>query len=508
MTLELAGERNELWLDAGRGTAGAYFLTRAERRTIPVAEETGGPSHQALLHLRKRLRGARLLALDRVAGERALLLRAGDATVALRLWGAAPSLTLAVDGEPLASLGAGPSAWPPPPATPEREWTELDAARVASAMAQPSPARALLAACPGLGPMLARALADGRVSWPELRVLLADPRPTLVAPAPLASLHDADLQEAGALSLLPVALPGVEGTRLHPASWREAAATFLARRRRGILFRSRLTATVEGMRRDERRLRALEGHLARDLEDLPLAEPLRRQAEALLASPGTGTAGENEVEVSDPYDPGARVRVRIDTRLSLPANADRLFDKARRLERARRQVQDRLAETRDALEAARAREARALSARDLDDLVGSAGPPAPARAEAAGRGPRHYLTGGGLSVLVGRGARENHRLTFAVAAPDDFWLHARDVPGAHVILRDPEGRARPDDLREAAELAAFFSEARTQAQIDVHVARRKHVRAARGGHGRVRIAHSDTLRVAPRDPERRLRRRL
>jgi predicted ribosome quality control (RQC) complex YloA/Tae2 family protein len=110
-------------------------------------------------------------------------------------------------------------------------------------------------------------------------------------------------------------------------------------------------------------------------------------------------------------------------------------------------------------------------------------------------------------VLVGRGARENHRLTFAVARPEDVWLHARDVPGAHVIVRDPEGRASADDLREAAELAAFFSAAAQQPQVDVHVTRRKHVRPGRGGAGRVRVGHSDTLRVAPRDPEGRLRKR-
>jgi predicted ribosome quality control (RQC) complex YloA/Tae2 family protein len=110
-------------------------------------------------------------------------------------------------------------------------------------------------------------------------------------------------------------------------------------------------------------------------------------------------------------------------------------------------------------------------------------------------------------VLVGSGARENHQLTFTVARPDDLWLHARDVPGAHVILRDPEGRAGAEDLREAAEVAAFFSDARTEEKLDVHVTRRKHVRPARGGPGRVTLGHTETLRVAPRDPEGRLRRR-
>ena len=94
-----------------------------------------------------------------------------------------------------------------------------------------------------------------------------------------------------------------------------------------------------------------------------------------------------------------------------------------------------------------------------------------------------------------------------MARPEDLWFHAREAPGAHVILRDNEGRAIAEDLREAAEVAAFFSESRGAAFVDVHATRRKHVRPARGGPGRVFVAHSDTLRVHPRDPEGRLRRR-
>jgi hypothetical protein len=521
--LELAGERHELWLDAAPGTAGVYLLTRAERRAIPVDEPSGGRPHQALLHLRKRLAGTRLSALDRIPGERALTLTAGPAVVALRLWGPAPSLTLVVDGEPLASLGTGAPAWPPPSPAPEREWASVAPAQIHAAMGAASPARAILSACPGLGPDLARVLARGDLSWEELKRRLGDPRPTLFLPAPLESLHDADLAAPGAVTLLPAIVPGLQGTVLRPASWREAAATLLSTRRRGGRFRARHAALMDEMRREARRLRVLEDHLSHDLAGLPPPDELRRQAEALLASPAAAVESAlplneraqaqspraEDVELADPYDSGRRVRVRVDPRLSLPANADRLFEKARRLERARRQIDARRSDAREKLQQAQVREARALAARDLADL-GEAASRAGARSQENARGaaPRHYLTARGLSVLVGRGARENHRLTFAVAGPEDLWLHARDVPGAHVILRDPEGRAESEDVREAAELAAFFSDARAQPQADVHVTRRKHVRAARGGHGRVRIDHSDTLRVAPRDPEGRLRRRL
>jgi len=509
VALELAGERHELWLDAAPGTAGAYFLTRAERRAIDVTEVARGAAHQALLHLRKRLAGERLLSLARIPGERALVLTAGPATVALRLWGPAPSLTLAVDGTALASLGGGPPAWPPPSPAPEREWARIDASRIDAARGEASPARAVLAVCPGLGPELARALAGGSVGWNELKERLAAPAPHLVLPAPLESTRDAELAPPGAVALVPVTLPAVEGIVVRPASWREATAMLLALRRRGAMFRVRRAAALDERRREARRLRALEEHLARDLAGLPSADVLRRQAEALLASAGSIVPASGEVEVPDPHDSAARVRVRVDSRLSLAANADRIFEKARRLERARRQVEARRSETRDRLQAVLARETQALAARDLDELDTEDDRSRTRRKEEpAVRGARHYLTTRGLSVLVGRGARENHHLTFGVAGPEDLWLHARDVPGAHVILRDPDGRAAAEDVREAAELAAFFSDAHAQPQADVHVTRRKHVRAARGGRGRVRIAHSDTVRVAPRDPEGRLRRRL
>jgi len=271
---------------------------------------------------------------------------------------------------------------------------------------------------------------------------------------------------------------------------------------------ARRRAVLEDARRQLRRLAQLEANLERDRSALPEEAELRRRGEALLAYAGRVEPGAQTIAVPDPYEPDRILRVTLDARLSPPANADRLFDKARRIERSRRQIELRLRETRSALGGARARESAVLEARDAADLEPHAPPPARGAAEdGAQSGPRHYLTSRGLSLLVGRGARENHHLTFAVARPDDLWLHARDVPGAHVILRDPEGRAGADDLREAAEVAAFFSEAGPEAQVDVHVTRRKHLRPARGGPGRVTIGHSDTLRAAPRDPEGRLRRR-
>jgi hypothetical protein len=508
--LETSGARDtRLWLDAERGTAGLYRLRREEAKRLEAlgSGEAPGRARQLLLHLRKHLDGARVVSLRRIAGERTIVIETGDGQLVLRL-SAAPALSFVLDGSLLGTLGDGEDAFPLPSPAPEREWDRIDPALVEAKAAEGGlRVRAVLEACPGLGPVLARELDGSARSFEALRARLASPKPTLLAPGPRESWHDADLAASPAVLLpIPAARPPL--ATLHPPTWTEASALFLLARRRGAAFERRRRQALDDVRRRIRKHAQLETHLVRDRERFPDEGELRRDGEALLASGQEMAAGATEISVDDPYRPGETRRVAVDPRLSAPANADRVFEKARRIERARRQVEERLVETRSELAAERAREQALLEVRDIAAFPAGDSEGGGGRARDGERGgPRHYLTSRGLSILVGRGARENHELTFSMARPDDFWFHARDVPGAHVVLRDNEGRAGADDLQEAAATAAFFSDARGEAAVDVHVTRRKHLRPGRGGPGRVQISHSDTLRVAPRDPEGRLRRR-
>ena len=514
VVFDVRGSRDRwLWLDAGRATAGVYWLPRDTARSLADHSSLAVPgrSRQALLHLRKHLDGARVISLSRVAGERAVVLEAGDSRLALRLGGSAPALSLVRDGAVLGTLGDGPDAWPLSE-SPEREWDRVDPvafeAAVAAARAEGrSLVRAVLAACPGLGPRLARETDGSAASLVALRGRLRDAAPTLLAPGPQGTWHDADLADPAAVTLGPIPPAGGERTAPRPSSWLEAGALFLEARRRGLEFERRRRSALDEARRQVRRLEQLEANLAQDLAGLAGEADLRLRAGALLAFARGAEAGQESVELPDPHDPGHVLVIALDPRLGGLANAQRLFDKARRVERARQQIDLRLRETRSALLSARESEALVLDVRDTRELPGRADGTGAGDRGDAGAGPRHYLTSRGLSVLVGRNARENHHLTFRVARAEDLWLHARDAPGAHAVLRDNEGRAGADDLREAAEVAAFFSEARGESLVDVHVTRRKHVKPAKGGPGRVFVAHSDTLRVAPRDPEGRLRKR-
>jgi predicted ribosome quality control (RQC) complex YloA/Tae2 family protein len=523
VALEVSRPRKgRLWLDAARGTGGLYLLTAEEARAFEALScgEPDGRTRQLVLLARKHLEGARVAGLGRIPGERIVCLETASGRLVLRLSGSGPALALVVGDEVLAGAGSAAVPWPLPAPRPEREWDAVDVPRLLAETRKRAGdddpgahRRLLITECPILGPALARALVrePDTAHW---RRLLAQPSPLVLARARPEDLTDHELAEANAVTLAPALLSPAEGFPHRYPSWRDATAAFLGARRRGVAFQAERSRRLEAARRDGRRLRQLVERLQGDRAGLADPEALRQQAEALLAHPVAIQPGEERATVPDPREPGRTLSIRVDARLSAPRNADQLFAKARRIERARVEVDRRLSEAEAALARARAEEAAVAAARRASDWTSRREPPprphakgrAGRKGETAAVGPRRFLTSRGLVVLVGRGAKENHALTFRVAAPEDLWLHARDVKGAHVILRDPDRRANVEDVREAAEVAAFFSDGAANRGQDVHVARRKHLRSG-GAPGRVHVTHGETVRVRPRDPAGRLRER-
>jgi predicted ribosome quality control (RQC) complex YloA/Tae2 family protein len=115
--------------------------------------------------------------------------------------------------------------------------------------------------------------------------------------------------------------------------------------------------------------------------------------------------------------------------------------------------------------------------------------------------PLHLVSSNGFDIYVGRSAGQNSEVTFRIARPGDWWLHVRNLPGAHVIVR-AEGREVPErTLEEAAGLAAYFSKLRDEPAVEIELARRSAVRRIPGGPpGLVTYRAERTLRVAPRAP--------
>jgi predicted ribosome quality control (RQC) complex YloA/Tae2 family protein len=108
------------------------------------------------------------------------------------------------------------------------------------------------------------------------------------------------------------------------------------------------------------------------------------------------------------------------------------------------------------------------------------------------------LTLDGFEVLVGRSGAGNDALLTREAHPDDVWLHARGIPGAHVLIRT-RGREVPDAvLRRAAAMAAARSQARQAPSVGVDYTRRRYVERIKGAPpGLVTYRGEKTIHVAP-----------
>ncbi len=232
------------------------------------------------------------------------------------------------------------------------------------------------------------------------------------------------------------------------------------------------------------------------------AEQTRAQADVLMAYASTITRGTKQITL--PGFDGQSLTIKLDPALSPIENAQELYKEARKQQRAA----ERLPVLVQQAEAARARwlalHERAqrgdLQPEDVRELVKVRGPQKQQQ-NAEGRLPyRRYRTSGGLEVRVGRNSRANDQLTLQHSSPRDFWLHARHVGGAHVVLRWNDAEANPPlrDLMEAAMLAALHSQARTSRTVPVDYTRRRYVTKRRKAPpGQVTLERAKTLFVEP-----------
>jgi predicted ribosome quality control (RQC) complex YloA/Tae2 family protein len=107
----------------------------------------------------------------------------------------------------------------------------------------------------------------------------------------------------------------------------------------------------------------------------------------------------------------------------------------------------------------------------------------------------------GLLILVGRNSHQNEEVTFRQATPHDLWLHVRGAPGAHVIVKTGGQEVPEATLRQAAQLAAYYSQARGSTHVAVDYTEQRYVRRIKGaGPGLVTYTGEKTIRVAPRKP--------
>ena len=110
--------------------------------------------------------------------------------------------------------------------------------------------------------------------------------------------------------------------------------------------------------------------------------------------------------------------------------------------------------------------------------------------------PFHYLSSDGFHIYVGKNNYQNEELTFKLANGNDWWFHAKGIPGSHVIVKT-EGRELPDRVfEEAGSLAAYYSKGRNNDKVEIDYIQRKNVKKAAGGAPGFVIYHTNYSLVA------------
>ncbi len=331
-------------------------------------------------------------------------------------------------------------------------------------------------------------------------------RARLDTPAP-AVVWRGDVPEA----LLPVPPePLANGLRAETFATADDASRVYARRAlqlRGYLaaFRPAEAALAAASARRERSAVAMLDELAQPSR----ADRYEAFGHLLMALAAGQGAGHETITLPDVLAGTEEpVEIPLDPSRTAVANAEAYYGRARRTRRARQEAESRWAGVQEEADAAAALLGR-LRARttrtEVLELLASekAAVTRLVGREAAGDAAepfRRIALPGGFEALVGKNARGNAELTTRLARPHDLWLHARGVPGAHVVVRRPSRTAvvPPEAVEVAARAAAHYSEARTQALAPVIVAERKHVRPLKGGPpGAVRVDRETVLLVVP-----------
>lgn len=105
--------------------------------------------------------------------------------------------------------------------------------------------------------------------------------------------------------------------------------------------------------------------------------------------------------------------------------------------------------------------------------------------------PFHYLSSDGFHIYVGKNNYQNDELTFQLASGNDWWFHAKGIPGSHVVVKT-EGNELPDStFEDAARLAAFYSKGRGQDKVEIDYTEKRNVKKPAGGKPGFVIYHTN-----------------
>ncbi|WP_218657160.1 fibronectin-binding protein EfbA [Enterococcus hirae] len=237
------------------------------------------------------------------------------------------------------------------------------------------------------------------------------------------------------------------------------------------------------------------------------AEDYRRDGELLTTFMAQVPRGANEVTLPNYYEEDRPITIKLDPALTPNQNAQKYFHRYQKLKNAVKLIGKQIEEAKNEIDYLESVLSQLEIAGPMDIEV--------IKEELTAEGylkkksskkqkrkkpsqPDQYLSTDGTLILVGKNNLQNDQLSLKTAKKTDYWLHAKNIPGSHVIIKSDQ----PSDetITEAAELAAYFSKYRHSAQVPVDLVQVKHLRKPNGAKpGYVIYENQKTIIVTPEE---------
>lgn len=238
-------------------------------------------------------------------------------------------------------------------------------------------------------------------------------------------------------------------------------------------------------------------------------EKCRLYGELLTANLHSLKSGTDTAAVDNYYaDPVERIAIPLDRQLTPGENAQRYYKKYQKLKAARDmaivQREQTLSEL-NYLEGQLDNLTKCTAENELSELIEELKDQGYIKRDKGGKKkmklaaskPMHFVSSTGTDIYVGKNNRQNDELTLRFASPNDIWMHAKNIPGSHVIVK---GASEQDTatMTEAALLAAYYSRARGSENVAVDYTPRKYVKKPAGAKpGMVIYTTNKTAYVTP-----------
>lgn len=244
----------------------------------------------------------------------------------------------------------------------------------------------------------------------------------------------------------------------------------------------------------------------RTLENAKDAQKYQKYGELLTAHMYQVKQGDKNITVIDYYDPEQNeITIPLKQDETPSENAQRFFNRYRKLQAAHKRSQIEIQKTKAEIAYFEQLLQQLKQARieDIEEIREELREEGYLRKQKRSRKrkqkkpkPEQFISSEGIPIYVGRNNRQNDYLTQRLANRTDVWLHTKDIPGSHVVIRS--NNPGDDTLYEAAVLAAYYSRAQQSESVPVDYTEVRYVNKPRGAKpGFVTYVNEQTLFVTP-----------